>query len=981
MPAKKAKNKQTASTGSRGKKKTAVSKGKTKDKAVRASSVKGKTASKGMAKKKSKSSKSTSKKRMSVKKSAVEKNKPKKKNTQARKKATTVRQRKISSTKSQQRKRRATDQNLLIFQEDNLEVIPAKNSGLSVASLSGDEFISSAVEPSGGAEPPNVSPSPSPAEGIWVSVDWQARVSPYLVDLKNGKSVENQFEKNKIINKKISFEERLARWEEKLKTVKTNFITPEVRKLASEEVHSRDNIKIGRIRRFFYTGWEKISFFFSRQGEKIIQSLLDRSLSSDLSDEREDVYFPSEVEITAGDSWWQRQSVVVSVSLFVILAMLLTVPIKAFTAYEQLQMQKSQVLGVSTSVFAEVEEAISSLQQLDFNQAEENFSTAANNLMTIAKLFDNYPPLLISLAEVVSDQGKYLESAQPLIASAHKLAVAGAGLSETLANISDSNTASLIDKLKFLLSGLNDFNNNLKQSLIDLNKVDLDKVPVEYQQSLNLLYKFLPSLTSSVDQISEMLSLGVKLLGEDEPQRYLVVFQNSNELRPTGGFMGTVAEVDLKAGEITELNVPPGGVYDFQGSLKVLLAAPKPLRMMNANWQLQDANWFFDFPTSAKKVLWFYEKSGGPTRDGLIAINSTLLPQLLKIIGPIRLDDRGMELTADNVIDLLQQEVEFGDDKKENKPKQIIAELTPLMLAKLENLEKDKFLPVLSLFLQALKQRDIQIYHRQDSLEEQIIRLGWGGEVKQTDQDYLAVVDTNIKGGKTDEFIKQRFYLQTEIDAAGNIINHLRIVKTHTGDPNNVFAGDANLDYLRVYVPAGSELLEAKGFYRPLDDEFNDPAPGYSEDDFLAAVEQNPVLHEQSGTRITEEFGKTVFANWVKVRPGETVEVSFTYRLPFKIKFKDTTSENPLVNYFDQLLRFFGININQSSPLALYTILWQKQAGQAPPLIEHSLIIPAGWQFTTVDKLQDKIAQGGSGVVLTQKLEQDFFWGGIILRP
>ncbi len=975
MPVKKAKNEQMASTASsRGKKKAVVSRGRTKNKATRVSLVKNKTTSRGTVKQKSKQSKSANKRRLSIKRSAVEKNKLKKKNTQTKKKAATVRKSKVDSARSRQKKRNIADQNLLIFQGDNLEVIPAKSIEPLAHSSLGERFISSTVERS------HTNHLSSSAEGVRVSVDWQAQVSPHLVDLKGGE-VNNLRKKVEKSNNKVTFEERLARWEEKLRSVKTNFITPEVRKLASEGNDLQSDVKVGRIKRFLYISWEKISLFFSRQGEKFIQSLLYRSLSPPSTVEGGEACLPSEVEITGKDNWWQRQSVVVSVSLFVILAMLLTVPIKAFTVYEQLQMQKSQVLGVSTSVFAEVEEAIGSLQQLDFNQAGDSFSAAANDLMTIAKLFDNYPPLLISLAEVVSDQGKYLESAQPLIAAAHELAVAGAGLSEILANIGNSSTINLIDKLKFLLGGLNDFNNNLRKSLADLNKVDLKKVPTDYQQSLGLLNKFLPSLISSVDQISTMLSLGVKLLGEEEPQRYLVVFQNSNELRPTGGFMGTVAEVDLKTGEITELNVPPGGVYDFQGSLKVLLAAPKPLRMMNANWQLQDANWFFDFPTSAKKVLWFYEKSGGPTRDGLIAINSTLLPQLLEIIGPVSLANRGVELTADNVIDLLQQEVEFGDDKKENKPKQIIAELTPLIVNKLENLEKDKFLPVLSLFLQALEKRDIQIYHRKDQLENQIKQLGWGGEVKQTEQDYLAVVNTNIKGGKTDNFIKQRFYLQTEIDAAGNIINHLRIVKTHTGDPDSVFGGDVNLDYLRVYVPAGSELLEAKGFYRPFDDEFSDPAPGYSEDDFLAAVERNPIVHEQSGTRITDEFGKTVFGNWVKVEPGQTVEVSLTYRLPFKIEFKDTASENLLVNYFDRLLRFLGIDISQSSPLALYTILWQKQAGQNPPLLEHSLILPAGWQFATVEKLQNKIAQGENSIVLTQELKQDFFWGGILLRP
>ena len=92
--------------------------------------------------------------------------------------------------------------------------------------------------------------------------------------------------------------------------------------------------------------------------------------------------------------------------------------------------------------------------------------------------------------------------------------------------------------------------------------------------------------------------------------------------------------------------MPPGGVYDLQGNLEVLLSSPEPLHILNANWQMQDANWFFDFPTSAKKLMWFYEKSGGPTVDGVIAINSNILPKLLAITGPIELSEFNLTINV-----------------------------------------------------------------------------------------------------------------------------------------------------------------------------------------------------------------------------------------------------------------------------------------------------------------------------------------------
>jgi len=37
----------------------------------------------------------------------------------------------------------------------------------------------------------------------------------------------------------------------------------------------------------------------------------------------------------------------------------------------------------------------------------------------------------------------------------------------------------------------------------------------------------------------------VNILGHEERRRYLIVFQNSDEIRPTGGFMGSMALVEM----------------------------------------------------------------------------------------------------------------------------------------------------------------------------------------------------------------------------------------------------------------------------------------------------------------------------------------------------------------------------------------------------------------------------------------------------
>ena len=71
---------------------------------------------------------------------------------------------------------------------------------------------------------------------------------------------------------------------------------------------------------------------------------------------------------------------------------------------------------------------------------------------------------------------------------------------------------------------------------------------------------------------------------------------------------------------------------------------------MSAVWTMHDANWFPNFPTSAEKVSWFYEKTGGRTVDGVIAITPELLRDLLAITGPIDMPEYDKTINADNFI-------------------------------------------------------------------------------------------------------------------------------------------------------------------------------------------------------------------------------------------------------------------------------------------------------------------------------------------
>src|SRR3989339_468312 len=90
-------------------------------------------------------------------------------------------------------------------------------------------------------------------------------------------------------------------------------------------------------------------------------------------------------------------------------------------------------------------------------------------------------------------------------------------------------------------------------------------------------------------------------------------------------------------GEIERINLPGDGSYNLQGALQLRVEAPKPLSLLNARWEFQDTNWFPDFKASAQKLLEFHASAGGPTVDGVIAVNARFVADLLNILGPVEM--------------------------------------------------------------------------------------------------------------------------------------------------------------------------------------------------------------------------------------------------------------------------------------------------------------------------------------------------------
>lgn len=627
---------------------------------------------------------------------------------------------------------------------------------------------------------------------------------------------------------------------------------------------------------------------------------------------------------------WQR-----SVGGFAAVALLLILPLGVYGSFGSLRDGKDRLVSESVEAMGLLKAAGEAAKTRDFGAASEAFGQARDNFDDAKKRLGALATMLNAAPAVLP--GTPISAVGPLLNAGREVAAGGERLATGLAALEAVDEPA--KKLDAVKGYLRDALPHLEKASHEIAKVSPDAVPEAYRGQVTDARAEIPMLASSVRKANAVADVLGDLMGNGAPKRYLVIFQNNAELRPTGGFMGSFALVDVHDGKVKNMEIPGGGTYDLKGSLTARLASPQPLHLINQHWQFQDANWYPDFPTSAKQIEWFYGKSKGPSIDGVIAMTATFMEKLLAVTGPIAMPEYGKTITAQNFFYETQKAVELDYDKAENRPKQFIADLAPKVLDRIMHADRGAFMSLAGTLDESLTKKDIQLWMKDPSLQSRLQALGWTGEMKPTDGDYLAIVHTNIAGQKTDLVMKDEVHHAVKVLPDGTGIVTLTIARTHTGEKNALFSGVRNVDYLRVYVPKGSSLVEARGFSAPDPKLFKITDAADAEDPAIAAQDRDAKIDRASGTRVGEEGGRTVFGNWVQTDPGETSVITLVYQLPAGIVGVTHPDKGGLSSLYGKL------GAEPRDRLA-YSLLVQKQAGANPSAFTSSIDLPRGYYPT-----------------------------------
>ncbi|MEO7555932.1 MAG: DUF4012 domain-containing protein [Acidimicrobiales bacterium] len=421
----------------------------------------------------------------------------------------------------------------------------------------------------------------------------------------------------------------------------------------------------------------------------------------------------------------------------------------------------------------------------------------------------------------------------------------------------------------------------LDQSRERLQDLDVGSLAGRVRNAVDTLNAKITSARREVGVVAEATEVAPAIFGADGPRHYFLAILTPDELRGTGGFIGTYGQLDIndgrmtlpRLGQIAELNA----AVDRPAQLAALPAVYRERYggfSPDRYWQNLTAP--ADFTTVATGIEAAYPTTSiGTAIDGVIAIDPIGLAALLRVTGPITVPSWPEPLTADNAtrILLLDQYVQLSGEPRDEFLKQVArAVFDKLTAGELESPAK-----VVAALADATHGGHIKLHSTHPEEQSLFADMGAAGALPSLDGDSFQLVTMNGSETKIDYFLHRSVRYRVTVDP-------------ETGDTKAVATitvrNDAPATGLPPYVIGPSEVVGAGesrlyiSFYSPLALD-------------AARVEGKPA-YVGGGT----ENGRFVYTFLATLAPGGTAnfELDLSGRLPTGPAYSLAIGQQPTVN-------------------------------------------------------------------------------------
>jgi len=235
--------------------------------------------------------------------------------------------------------------------------------------------------------------------------------------------------------------------------------------------------------------------------------------------------------------------------------------------------------------------------------------------------------------------------------------------------------------------------------------------------------------------------------------------------------------------------------------------------------------------------------------DMVIAVDFQLIEELLGIYGPLEVE--GVRFDQQNFFEVTQKmskDVDTHNVEQLEGRKGILGPFGNRLIKKVMR-SPTKYGIFFELIAELIQEKHILAYSQSEAFQQKLEDFGLAQRIKheQPSHDFLHVNVANIGGRKADRYVTKDIKYRADFSDPTQAKGILTIDLEHLGSYN--IQSDIYQAYIRSYVPFGSTLLR--------------PSP--------------------TGLKATEtaqDLGLTYFADYIRLKPGESVTLSYEYELP-----------------------------------------------------------------------------------------------------
>ncbi len=409
----------------------------------------------------------------------------------------------------------------------------------------------------------------------------------------------------------------------------------------------------------------------------------------------------------------------------------------------------------------------------------------------------------------------------------------------------------------------------------ELAAIDERRYPVSFRgknirSKITTVKELTLQASQAVKEGKPVLEVLPYIAGADgKRKKYLVLFQNDKELRPTGGFLTAYATLFVENGHVTPEK--SDDIYELDKKFRNKPAIPAILKTYlktESRWNLRDMNLSPDFKNSMD-IFWSYFKQlpGEPHDiDGIIVVDTHVLENLVALLGPVEVPGYGT-FSAENdkrcdcpqIIYALSEIVDRPTPYIRENRKGIIGPMMQAVLAKAYGAPKQIWPDLFKNAWANVEGKHVQFYFFDEKAQRAAESVNAAGRVKLTpeDSDYLFIVDTNLGGAKSNLFVEPSVEQDIDLPSNGRVKKTITITYKNPFAPSNcnLEAGQLCLngkltDWVRIYLPQGAQVEQSLGF-------------------------------DDGTTKTSEELEHSVYEGVFTLQPLNQAKIKLTYTVPY----------------------------------------------------------------------------------------------------